>query len=409
MGAAFGPSRAIAVFLAAAMALVGISLVGTPASSEGAVPFQFSVAGDFGSWSGMRESLDQLNASGSDFAIALGDLSYGGNTGYANTTEEAWCAKFHKFFPKIEIIAGNHDTGDTIAGEGDINQFIAYCPFNLKTSVDGVYGKQYTFDFPRNNPLARFILISPDLIFRVDDGEHYSYDVGTPRYDWTKGQIEDAKAKGIPWVIVGFHKNCIGAGEHHCETGTDILNLLIQEKVDLILNAHEHNYERSHQLAFTDSCPQGIQEHVFIPGCIVHNGTDAKYQRGAGSVLVIQGTGGREIDTFNESDPTAGYFAAYMGVDTIGAANGVVTYNVYPDRIEERTSFNGTYADSFTIGEFTPGLFERVLQVLPIAAPIVVGLIGFGVGGFLVWRNRQATPSSRTAKPRLPRVRDFRM
>ncbi|TMA04831.1 MAG: hypothetical protein E6J94_09465, partial [Methanobacteriota archaeon] len=267
MGATFGPSRAIAVLLAAAMALVGLSFVGTPASSEDAVSFQFSVAGDFGSWSGFRESLDQLNASGSDFALALGDLSYGGNTGYANTTEEAWCSKFHKFFPKIEIIAGNHDTGDTIAGEGNINQFIAYCPFNIKTSVDGVYGKQYAFDFPRNNPLARFILISPDLVFRVDDGEHYSYDVGTPRYDWTKGQIEDAKAKGIPWVIVGFHKNCIGAGEHHCETGTDILNLLIQEKVDLVLNAHEHNYERSHQLAYTDSCPQGVQEHVFVPGC----------------------------------------------------------------------------------------------------------------------------------------------
>src|SRR5438034_163436 len=313
MGATFGPSRAIAVLLAAAMALVGLSFVGTPASSEDAISFQFSVAGDFGSWSGFRESLDQLNASGSDFALALGDLSYGGNTGYANTTEEAWCSKFHKFFPKIEIIAGNHDTGDTIAGEGNINQFIAYCPFNIKTSVDGVYGKQYAFDFPRNNPLARFILISPDLVFRVDDGEHYSYDVGTPRYD-------------------------------------------------------------------------------------------GKYQRGDGSVVVIQGTGGREIDDFNQSDPTAGYFAAYMATDTVGAANGVVTYSVYPDRLEERTSFNGTYADGFTIGEFTPGLFERVLQVLPIAAPVVVGLVGFGVGGFLVWRNRQATP-----RPRVHRVRDFRL
>src|SRR5206468_2350089 len=217
------------------------------------------------------------------------------------------------------------------------------------------------FDFPRTNPLARFILISPDLVFRVDDGEHYSYDIGTPRYDWTKGQIEDAKAKGIPWVIVGFHKNCIGAGEHHCETGTDILNLLIQEKVDLVLNAHEHNYERSHQLAYTDSCPQGVQEHVFVPGCIVHDGTDGKYQRGDGSVVVIQGTGGREIDDFNQSDPTAGYFAAYMATDTVGAANGVVTYSVYADRLEERTSFNGTYADSFTIGEFTPGLFGSPL------------------------------------------------
>src|SRR5438093_7602189 len=133
MGATFGPSRAITVLLAAAMALVGLSFVGTPASSEDAVSFQFSVAGDFGSWSGFRESLDQLNASGSDFALALGDLSYGGNTGYANTTEEAWCSKFHKFFPNVVILAGNHDTGAPPLGEleGNINNFTKYCPFTL--------------------------------------------------------------------------------------------------------------------------------------------------------------------------------------------------------------------------------------------------------------------------------------
>src|SRR5438067_10851194 len=115
MGATFGPSRAIAVLLAAAMALVGLSFVGTPASSEDAVSFQFSVAGDFGSWSGFRESLDQLNASGSDFALALGDLSYGGKSGYAKPTEEELWSKVHKFVPNIEIIAGNMVTGVTVA------------------------------------------------------------------------------------------------------------------------------------------------------------------------------------------------------------------------------------------------------------------------------------------------------
>src|SRR5436309_15896564 len=106
MGATFGPSRAIAVLLAAAMALVGLSFVGTPASSEDAISFQFSVAGDFGSWSGFRESLDQVNASGSDFALALGDLSYGGQTRYVNATEGEWRSELQKMFPMLEVMPG---------------------------------------------------------------------------------------------------------------------------------------------------------------------------------------------------------------------------------------------------------------------------------------------------------------
>jgi hypothetical protein len=397
-------ARAWRIVVLALVAVVGggTAWFGAAPNAAAADGFQFSAAGDFGSWTGFRESLDQLNASGSDFALAVGDLSYGGNTGYAvnktNSTEQAWCLKFQKFYKNVAIIAGNHDVGAPPVYEGDINNFTKYCPFPLKSKVVGEYGKQYYFDYPATSPLARFILISPDLFFVVDDGEHYSYDKGTPRYDWTKAAIDGARTAGIPWVIVAFHKNCIGAGEHDCETGPDILNLMLQEKVDLVLNAHEHDYERSHQLALNDnSCP-AVELHIFNPGCIVHDGSDKQYQRNAGPVVVIQGTGGREFDTFNPNDPYAAYFATHMANGTVGAGHGVVTYNVYPDRIEMKTSFNGTYTDSFTIGDFTPDLFARFVQVFPLAAPIIVGFIGFGVGGVMVWRARKIGLRARNAR-----------
>jgi len=382
-------NRAWGIVLVVVLVSVGAwsSVAPTRADSNG---FQFSAAGDFGAWVGFRQTLGILNTSGSAFALAIGDLSYGGFTGYAdNTTEAGWCAKFHRYFANVIILAGNHDTGAFPPGEGSINNFTKYCPFptSLRAPVFGVYGKQYYFDYPRTNPLARFIFLSPDLVYVVDDGEHYLYTVNSTRYMWTQAAIDQAHAAGIPWVIVASHKNCIGAGEHACETGTDILNLLLGEKVDLILNAHTHNYERSHQLALTGSCP-GIKLHSFDAGCIVHDGADGKYQRGTGSVLVIQGTGGRELDSFDPSDPYAGYFAAHMAKDTSGAGNGVVTYNVYPDRIVAQTSFNGTYSDTFTIGDFSTGLLDQLVVALPIAAPVVVGLIGLGVGGFLTWRLR---------------------
>jgi hypothetical protein len=390
------PNRRLGIVLAAVILAAGawFAVAPTRAASNG---FQFSAAGDFGSWTGFSTSLDLLNQSGSDFALALGDLSYGGNTGYANTTEEAWCLKFHKFFPDVAIVAGNHDTGAYPPGEGGINNYTKYCPYPFANNPPvGVYGKQYYFDYPRKDPLARFILISPDLVFVVDGGEHYSYDVGTPRYQWTRDAIESARADGIPWVIVAMHKNCIGAGEHLCETGPDILNLLLSEKVDLILNAHNHNYERSHQLALGTGTCDAIKLHVFNRDCIVHDGTDRRYQRGLGSVLVIAGTGGRALDVFNTEDPYAAYFPAWMGNNTPGNGNGIVTVEVTSDHIALRTDFVGGYSDSFTIGDF--GLFTSFLQNLPVAAPVMVGLVGFGVGAFLVWRARKIGLKARDHK-----------
>jgi len=211
--------------------------------------------------------------------------------------------------------------------------------------------------------------------------EHYSYDVGTPRYNWTRDAIDGARAVGIPWVIVGMHKNCIGAGEHACETGADILNLLLDRKVDLILNAHTHNYERSKQLALNAATCPGIELHIFNPNCISHDGADGQYKQGAGSVVVIAGTGGRDIDEFNVSDPYARYFAAWMGNETPGVGKGVVTFSVSESRIVSRTNFNGTYSDTFTVSRTAGISLQTLILVIPFAA-----LAASAVPVVLFWR-----------------------
>lgn len=381
--------------LAAVLLVSGIPFLALP-SNAAAASFVFSAAGDYGAWSGFQESLHQLQGSGSDFALALGDLSYGGIAEPGLGTEQGWCQEFHAAFPNVQIVAGNHDTGDTLPGEGDINRFVQYCPFTLNSVVIGVYGKQYYFDYPQVNPIARFILLSPDLVFRVDGGEHYRYDVGTERYNWTRDAIDAARASKIPWVIAAMHKNCIGAGEHACETGPDILNLLLDRKVDLIINAHTHNYERSKQLALNGDTCTALALHIFNGNCIVDDGSDRLYKSGAGSVLVIAGTGGRDIDPFNVGDPYAGYFATWKGNETPGAGKGVVTFTVDANHISMVTHFNGTYSDGFSITGTGGALFSPDLaQALPIAVPIVVGVAGLGVGGLLVWRRRRVGKRTR--------------
>ena len=109
----------------------------------------------------------------------------------------------------------------------------------------GTYGRQYYVDVPAENPIVRFIMISPDLTY--PDG-YWGYAAGTQRYKWTAQAIDGARAASIPWVVVGMHKPCITVGLYDCEPGAEMFNLLLSKKVDLILSGHEHNYQRSHQL-----------------------------------------------------------------------------------------------------------------------------------------------------------------
>ncbi len=362
----------IAVIVLALLLAAGAAIYWV-ATAQFGPKFVFSVAGDFGSWNGFTEGLRQLNKTGSDFAFALGDLSYGGKT------EQAWCAKFRETFVNVGVLAGNHDTGAPPylpdgTWEGNINNYTESCPFPLNAPLTGDYGKQYYFDYPSMNPIARFVLISPDLVFAVDNGEHYNYSVGSPRYTWTAKAIDGARSAGVPWVIVGMHKNCIAAGEHECEIGPDLLNLLIEKKVDLILQAHTHNYERSKQLVLNSgSCP-AINEHVYIPACVAHDGADGQYRKGDGAVLVISGTGGRDLDSFNSSNPLAQYFAARMDNATVGNGKGVVTFTVEPSRITMRTSFNGTYTDGFAIAQSVDVLanLENPLALALVGSAVVV-------------------------------------
>jgi hypothetical protein len=84
-------------------------------------------------------------------------------------------------------------------------------------NLTGTYGKEYYYDYPASNPLARIIMIAPGLTFT--NGGAYNYSVGSPHYNWTASAIDGARAAGIPWVIVGMHKVCLSTGSSACWDG----------------------------------------------------------------------------------------------------------------------------------------------------------------------------------------------
>lgn len=305
----------------------------TEKSASFKTPFSFTAAGDFNSTEGADLVLKGIEQEKSDFTLALGDLGYGGNG-----TESTWCefvktriGSEHPF----ELIAGNHDDGSV---DGDITEY-AKCLPNHINNLTGTYGTEYYFDYGN---MARFIMISPDI-----NTYGFDYVEGDEHLQWVIDSVNDARAKDIDWVVVGMHKNCITIGEKTCEIGEELLNSLIDLKVDLVLQGHEHAYFRSKQLALNkETCPV-IIVNEFNQNCISKDGD--KLQKGSGTVIVISGAGGADLRDVNLQDSELGYFASKNGKN-IGTSHGYSLFEVREKAI--KASFipvDGGFTDSFSI------------------------------------------------------------
>ena len=354
----------VSVAMLVATAFAQVSLGSAGGSSP--VSFSFGASGDIGETAASAATLTRLAASGSEFFLALGDLSYTGSVG----TETAWCdfvkARVGPTYP-FEILSGNHEDNGP---NGLIDNYVACLPDRLGTAhAAGEYGKQYYFDYPSASPLARFILISPGLSFT--NGGTYSYSISSGRFNWLVNTIDAARAAGIPWVIVGVHMPCIASGgPSACNLSQEVLDLLTAKRVDLVLHGHIHSYQRSRQLRCA------IRTY-YVPECVVSNGTTGLYAKGAGTVVVVAGNAGSPPDAISATDPDTPYFAQLSGSTTPGFGFGYVRYAVSADRIEAVTDFSGSYQDRFTIA--TPGPefpFSAGLAIAP-TNPVAGEAVGF--------------------------------
>ena len=324
-------------------AAIAVVLLGIPQSvqgiSPGAAGVHFTAAGDYTAGASAQSVLTGIKTAAPDLNLALGDLSYG-TTGQ----EQAWCNFVTQTvgagFP-FELLSGNHESNGQ---NGNINDFSACLP-NQLPGVVGTYGREYYVDVPQGAPLIRFIMISPGLPF--SDGT-WTYASGTSHYTWTQNAIDGARAANVPWVVVGMHKPCLTMGQYACDPGSDLLNLLVSKRVDLVLTGHEHLYQRSVQLATGASCPS-ITPGVYNAGCVADG--DSTLTKGAGTVFATVGTGGNANYDINPNDSEAGYFAAAYGNST-APLWGLLDVTATSTQLNANFVRTGgaTFSDSFVIG-----------------------------------------------------------
>lgn len=305
--------------------------------------FVFASGGDIGANSSTDASYAKLDTSGADYFLALGDLDYD-----ETASDEAWCSYTKSKLPTLfsnpaypfELLTGNHE--EEGGPDGYVLNHAACLPDGFNSV--GFYPVQYYFDYPANKPLMRVINISANL--KVNE-EVYNYTNGTSYTAWLTAAIDDARAKGIPWVNVNMHKNCISAGVKTCEISEDLTNLLIAKKVDFVLQGHEHNYQRTQQLSHGTGCTR-VLSTSYDADCVVQRSDPNIYKSGSGTMFVIDGIVGRSATNYqiSTSDPSYPYMVKAV---SNGADRGFVKWTVTASRIDAQfIASAGTLTDTFS-------------------------------------------------------------
>ena len=279
-----------------------------------------TISSDLGYNINTDKVLEKIRRLKPDFHLTLGDFSYS-----EITPETEWCKYVRQTIGDeipFQVVAGNHESDGL---DGHIDNFIKCLP-NMIDGVVGDYGKEYYFDYPQNNPSARFILISPELHF---NNGTTTYGPKTKNLAWLEAAINGAREDSIPWVIVGMHKDCIRSAPITCAIGPYLMNYLIRKRVDLILQAHAHVYLRSKQLNCVIAVERGIG---FDENCVVPNKLPSVYEKGKGPIVIVDGTGGQPIRAVDQNDAAIQYFETIMRLGE-NATHGVVKLTIAREQL----------------------------------------------------------------------------
>ena len=231
-------------------------------------PIALVFTADIGVGTQGKTTLAKIGTRNPAATVILGDLAYAPNL------EQAFCDQVNsRIKTPVQLLAGNHEEmGST---DGYIDDYAACLPGSLP--ITGTYAREYFFDVGN----VRTILVSPDIEFSGPDSY---YEPGTAGRAFLENAIRDAKAKGM-WTIVGMHHPCLTRGIHTCaDTSPAVTDVALAEGVDLVLSGHNHNYERSHQLAGSVAAPVVVD-------------SDNNFAAGAGTVFAVVGNAGHNPRT----------------------------------------------------------------------------------------------------------------
>ena len=286
-----------------------------PPTGGGATSIAFTA--DTGMGDGGAGVLSSIGDSDVQWVGHLGDMAYQSGA----NIEGRWCDYVKaRVSQPFQLVPGNHEAQN---GDGLFSRYAACLPDRV--GVQGTYERgQWWVD---SGPV-RYIGISPNIALPQGNRQ---YAAGSSERAWLDSVIQQGKAAG-QWVIVGMHIPCLTVGIHGCERDNTLDGDLIAQGVDLVVQGHDHNYSRSHQVTQLAKVVDA----------------DNAYARGAGTVFAVVGNGGHKP---REITGCPAMWAACSGTNSPGGATtGWLRIDATPTTLTARlVATSGPLTDTWTI------------------------------------------------------------
>jgi predicted MPP superfamily phosphohydrolase len=309
-------AAAIFLLIAAILSITEITSEKYPAYATSLpADFNFAAVGDWGCTSNTNNTVNNIVGKNPELVLALGDYSY--NT----TSDDCWFKIVKPIEDKMKIEIGNHDH----LGIGQLYRYMN--DFRLAEEY-------YSFDY-RN---IHFLAISTEIPFLVNSAQ----------YKFVNNDLSKASSDpNIHWIVVYFHRQMYTIPSTHSAIAllrSTYHPLFEQYGVDLVLQGHNHNYQRTYPIKFNSTSPK----HPIETSTNKTTYTDTE----GGQIFATVGTGGAKLYPFKdqkdikkENNPYY-YVKQYIGY---GILNVDITNNGKTLTGKFYANNNGTIIDQFTI------------------------------------------------------------
>ena len=230
-------------------------------SSTATLPdFSFAAVGDWGCGINARNTLNNILDKNPELVIALGDYSY-------TTLANCWLNIINPIDEKMKIAIGNHEHTIYAQTYGNRSYESPYL-LNQYMKHFGLTKQYYSFNYQN----VHFIAMSTEVPFHV----------GSEQYNFIKSDLAAASTNSsINWIIVYFHNPMYSSPNRVISNNIsrDIYHPLFDEYgVDLILQGHNHNYQRSYPLKYNPSNSSNP---------VITSADKSKYNDPTGAIFVI--------------------------------------------------------------------------------------------------------------------------
>ena len=295
------------LIIAGILSLNNLAIASSEISSNRNNGFNFVAAGDWGCDKKAHETVNHMQNKSPELVLALGDLSY-------QKEADCWFQMMSPLINKTRMVFGDHEYN--FKNSSRLDEYLQ--KFNLTKQY-------YSFDYGN----VHFLAMSSEVPFDKD----------SKQYSFVNEDLKRASEnKSINWIVAYIYEMLYTSPTFHKPTDTirDIYHPIFDKyHVDLVLQAHSHNYQRTYPIKYNDKDASNP---------IITDKNEGEYTNPDGTIFAVIGTAGADLHNFTGQAPyVVKQFQRFGFLDVNITSDGKIMKGTF---YENR---DGTDKDHFTI------------------------------------------------------------